>query len=739
MLTVSLSAQTIHSSEENTLYPPLRGAVLDVAEPVATENSFLAVFHDKQRVVSTDRAQEDPLLEAASQPDSSSMQAKETAQDVSEKPDADKATVVEESSNKENATPEQRLQSLAQEKIDAAGSVEKHGPQNFPLPLAQQMLLKASATPTDLSAEPQVDRTAPPTTPPKLTEIGANKNESATVSHSVSNRPQRSSVSVTQTVSTSNDAPVGTLSDDNNSISIAHPNKVGDEALQPTLRSIGNEISMTTRIDSVQTKLSSDENWNSGSHKVVSATVEPFQVAAPDTFPNEKPSISETRVTAMLTESRPLSGDKLIGHHTVAHMEIRSVSEGLKASHLAATEISNQRGNTVPAPQSTGEPATLSFAPKPSATPLSVNDRPESTLQIATQPTETSPNGPVGSSTLRSNVPGPIAKAQDAIPPRTETTNVPGSSEPLQARVSDLEPDQSRTPNLFREEVKFSRATKGDVDAHVTNATRVLVSHPEAVQDMLRKGVGHYERSGSFSLDLNGGHRRSPLLSVEASSYQINTQTSSASKSEEMTKLVSSEIKTAPSEAPQSRAPQPIAAANGTISLKAGPDVTDRTPIFETTEQKPVEPVLVEHQTRDVFTAGSVNRPENARAVASQIAASITQNPDSKSIEIALNPEELGSVKISLRSSGEVMCVSILAERPETLEMMRRHVDELSRELRELGISSLEFSFDGNGDTPSEDGGKRPEPVTTQRSDNLSHSEETTPPRTVASGLDIRL
>ena len=70
-------------------------------------------------------------------------------------------------------------------------------------------------------------------------------------------------------------------------------------------------------------------------------------------------------------------------------------------------------------------------------------------------------------------------------------------------------------------------------------------------------------------------------------------------------------------------------------------------------------------------------------------------------IEVQLNPEELGRVRMSLNSQDTGGTVSILVDRPETLDLMRRHVDQLVREFRNSGWQevavSLEQNTDGSG------------------------------------------
>ena len=66
-------------------------------------------------------------------------------------------------------------------------------------------------------------------------------------------------------------------------------------------------------------------------------------------------------------------------------------------------------------------------------------------------------------------------------------------------------------------------------------------------------------------------------------------------------------------------------------------------------------------------------------------------------IELALAPEELGRLTISIRQEGDFVRVSMLAERPETLDLLRRHAGDLLADLRQSGFSGASFSFGPGG------------------------------------------
>ncbi|MEM8801820.1 MAG: flagellar hook-length control protein FliK [Pseudomonadota bacterium] len=70
-------------------------------------------------------------------------------------------------------------------------------------------------------------------------------------------------------------------------------------------------------------------------------------------------------------------------------------------------------------------------------------------------------------------------------------------------------------------------------------------------------------------------------------------------------------------------------------------------------------------------------------------------------VEVRLQPEELGRVRIAMTQMEAGVAVQISAERPETLDLLRRNIDMLERDLREQGFENLSFSF-GEGSTDTE-------------------------------------
>ncbi len=124
--------------------------------------------------------------------------------------------------------------------------------------------------------------------------------------------------------------------------------------------------------------------------------------------------------------------------------------------------------------------------------------------------------------------------------------------------------------------------------------------------------------------------------------------------------------------------------------------------------------------------------------------AEVLQHLPSRPVEITLSPEELGRVRLSVTPSENGIVVNILAERPETLDLMRRHIDQLAQEFKSLGYDKIGFSFAQSGNDTSEDQNKN---STGDTSNALqSEIEAETAEQThihlssgTAAGLDLRL
>lgn len=104
--------------------------------------------------------------------------------------------------------------------------------------------------------------------------------------------------------------------------------------------------------------------------------------------------------------------------------------------------------------------------------------------------------------------------------------------------------------------------------------------------------------------------------------------------------------------------------------------------------------------------ARTVSAPDAARLAvsasppAAQIAAAFSAAAGSDSIELRLDPPDLGSVRIQLSfERGDGVTAVVSTERGETLDLLRRSQDELARELERAGFARvrLDFSAENSG------------------------------------------
>lgn len=98
--------------------------------------------------------------------------------------------------------------------------------------------------------------------------------------------------------------------------------------------------------------------------------------------------------------------------------------------------------------------------------------------------------------------------------------------------------------------------------------------------------------------------------------------------------------------------------------------------------------------------------PGQTRAVVEQIAVAVVESDESR-VEIRLDPAELGRVHISLTRTEHGVHAMVTAERPETLELLRRNAETLTRELGAAGYDSVSLdmsqgSRNFGGDPPPE-------------------------------------
>jgi hypothetical protein len=126
--------------------------------------------------------------------------------------------------------------------------------------------------------------------------------------------------------------------------------------------------------------------------------------------------------------------------------------------------------------------------------------------------------------------------------------------------------------------------------------------------------------------------------------------------------------------------------------------------------------------------------PQLPPGLPNDLAALISTRPDGP-VDLQLFPEELGHLRLSLIQDGDILRVTIQAERAETLDLLRRHSETLMDEIRMAGFSGGTFNFSG-WQGPAPDAQQTPEQA------NLSETTAPAPQpatRLAHAGLDLRL
>ncbi|WP_394155469.1 flagellar hook-length control protein FliK [Loktanella salsilacus] len=95
-----------------------------------------------------------------------------------------------------------------------------------------------------------------------------------------------------------------------------------------------------------------------------------------------------------------------------------------------------------------------------------------------------------------------------------------------------------------------------------------------------------------------------------------------------------------------------------------------------------------------------LHRPQTpllAQHVAQQLSVSVRQASD-RTTEIALDPVELGRVQMQIKATDQSIVLTIMADRPETVDLMRRNIDILNHEFKTLGYTSVTLNFSSGQD-----------------------------------------
>lgn len=177
---------------------------------------------------------------------------------------------------------------------------------------------------------------------------------------------------------------------------------------------------------------------------------------------------------------------------------------------------------------------------------------------------------------------------------------------------------------------------------------------------------------------------------------------------------------------------QPAPATNGAVTYPFILDGEDTAVEFEETLFSSVSDVKRTAET--VFpTQQTIVRP-SANHVMRQIAEVANRMSDG-GVELRLSPEELGTVRMQFVTTEQGLTVNIQADRPETLDLIRKNIDQLARDLAHSGFENAGFSFgdDGSQGHQNQFGSRGGDPVVEEVA--VVKPQQTAP----QDGLDIRV
>jgi hypothetical protein len=126
-----------------------------------------------------------------------------------------------------------------------------------------------------------------------------------------------------------------------------------------------------------------------------------------------------------------------------------------------------------------------------------------------------------------------------------------------------------------------------------------------------------------------------------------------------------------------------------------------------------------------------------------RIAALALRDGPQQQIELRLDPPELGLVRFGLDHQAGGLVVTIIAERPDTVDLLRRHAEQFLADLRQTGFQGASLQFGTSGGFGGQGTERTPTPPPIQHSPApatpSSLPAAAKPYLAAAGGLNLRL
>lgn len=146
---------------------------------------------------------------------------------------------------------------------------------------------------------------------------------------------------------------------------------------------------------------------------------------------------------------------------------------------------------------------------------------------------------------------------------------------------------------------------------------------------------------------------------------------------------------------------------------------------------------LQTHQAASESVAPPHVQHETVRHVANQLAV-VMLDPSGATTEISLNPEELGRVRLHMSTADNAITLTVSAERQDTTDLLRRNIETLAQEFRDLGYSDVSFAF-GHGRSPDDPQNNADQSAAMVDEDVAETVMPLATDAVTSAGLDIRL
>lgn len=134
----------------------------------------------------------------------------------------------------------------------------------------------------------------------------------------------------------------------------------------------------------------------------------------------------------------------------------------------------------------------------------------------------------------------------------------------------------------------------------------------------------------------------------------------------------------------------------------------------------------------------------SSRNTIAQISAAIRNQPQMRTIELSLDPPELGRVEIQMDVAEVGLKATLSAERPGTGDLIRRQAEILLQQLNEAGFSDVDLNFRDFG-SGEQTGGDKKDDQNTGQTNGLTGTNSNVAPeararvQTTSNGMDVRL